>query len=62
MKKIKMIIELEYDDEIMHGTEQDAIDWFNNGILLGKEGLLLLHSNEIGDHIGSVEGIEILDK
>lgn len=61
MKKVKMIIELEYDDEIMHDKDQDAIDWFNNDILLGKKGLLLLHSNEIGDHVGKVEGIEILD-
>jgi len=61
MKKIKMIIELEYDDEIMHGTDQEEIDWFNKDILLGKKGLLLLHSNEIGDHVGKVEGLKILD-
>lgn len=61
MKKIKMIIELEYDDEIMHDTDQEAIDWFNKDILLGKKGLLLLHSNEIGDHVGKVEGLKILD-
>ena len=61
MKKIKMIIELEYDDEMMHGTDQDAIDWFNSDILIGNKGLLLLHSNEIGDHVGKVRGIEILD-
>lgn len=61
MKKIRMVIELEYDDEVMHGADQEAIDWFNSDILLGKKGLLLLHSNEIGDNVGSVEGIEILD-
>ena len=61
MKKVKMVIELEYDDEVMHHDDKEAIDWFYNEILLGKGGLLLLHSNEIGDHVGSVEGIEILN-
>jgi len=60
MKKIRMVVEIEYDDEVMHGTDEEAIDWFNNDILLGKKGLLLLHSNEIGDQVGKVEGIEFL--
>ena len=56
-----MIIELEYDDELMHGTDQESMDWFYEYILLGKKGLLLLHSNEIGDELGKVEGLKILD-
>ena len=60
MIKIKMVIELEYDDKLMHDTDQEAVDWFNNDILLGKKGKLLLHSNEIGDSVGSVVGLEIL--
>ena len=60
MTKIKMIIELEYDDQITHGSEQESIDWFYNDILIGKKGSLLLHSNEIGDNVGKVKGIEIL--
>jgi len=60
MKKIKMIIELEYDDKFIHGGDLEGIEWFYNKILIGEGGLLLLHSNEIGDHIGSVKGIEIL--
>ncbi len=60
MKTIKMVIELEYDNEMMHGEDQEAIDWFQNDILLGKGGLLMLHSNEIGDHVGDVVGVEIL--
>jgi len=55
-----MIIELEYDDELMHGKDQEAIAWFYNDILLGKTGLLTLHSNEIGDQIGSVECISVI--
>lgn len=58
--KIRMIIELDYDAELMHGDDQDAIDWFNNEILIGKKGLLMLQSNEIGDNVGKVEVVEIL--
>ncbi len=58
--KIRMEIELEYDSEIMHGTDPEAIDWFKNHILLGRKGLLLLHSNEIGDNVGKVRGVKIL--
>ena len=62
MKSIKMIIELEYDDEIMHSADKDkeALESFENDILLGTQGLLLLHSNEIGDTVGRVKGLEIL--
>ena len=62
MKKIKLVIQLEYDDEIMHSNDKESIDWFHEDILIGAGGALLLHSNEIGDCIGKVEGIEILDK
>ena len=33
----------------------------HNYILIGDGGLLLLHSNEIADCVGSVEGIKILN-
>jgi len=61
MKKIRMMIELEYDNEIMHDDDHDGREWFNNTILLGKGGFLQLHSNEIGDHVGMVESLEILE-
>ena len=60
--KTKMVIELEYDDKLFHGDDKFAIEWFYNEILLGKGGSLFLHSKEIGDNVGSVEGIEILDR
>lgn len=61
MKTIKLVVELTYDDNVMHGTEQESIDWFENDILLQKaEGEeLLLHSNEIGDTIGTVKVLDI---
>ena len=51
MRKIKMIIELTYDTEIMHGNDPEAIEWFEKEILGGE---LILHSNELGDEVGKV--------
>ena len=56
MKKLKLLIELEYDDEIMHEDNEDAIEWFFKDVL--GDGLLL-HSNEIGDTIGEVKVLEV---
>lgn len=58
MKKIKLLIELKYDDKIMHGgdTDKEAKDWFFGEVLKDK---LILHSNEIGDEIGTVKVLEI---
>jgi len=61
MKTLKMVIELTYDDDGMHGDDQDSIDWFENDILLQKaEGEeLFLHSKEINDTIGAVKVLSI---
>jgi len=55
---IKLLIELEYDEDI-HGDDEDGIYWFKNSILTGTNGILLLHSNELGETIGSVNVLEI---
>ncbi len=60
MRKVRMEIELEYDDEIMHGAEPDSEKWFFNDILGGK-GDLLLHSNEVGDTLGPVTLVRRID-
>ncbi len=57
MTKLKLTIELDYDAEIMHQDDPDAIEWFFLDIL--QEDLLFLHSNEIGDVIGTVKVLEI---
>jgi len=62
MKAIRLNIELEYDDAVMHGNDQTAIDWFYEEVLGGSNGLLILHSNEIGDTVGKVTVLEIDDK
>ena len=56
-----MEIILEYEDDLIHGGDKDteARDWFYMDILLGKQGGLSLHSNEIGDTLGEVEVLSI---
>ncbi len=52
MKRIRLMVDLDYDDERMHSTDAHAIDWFHKDILFGEG--LLLHSNEIGDTVGEI--------
>ena len=60
MKKLKLQIELTYDAKIMHGKDKDSIRWFYNDILLSRrKNDLILHSQEIGDEIGTVKVIKI---
>ena len=62
MKKLKLLIELKYDDKSMHGKDKESIDWFFNDILKSKrKNDLILHSNEIGDEIGEVKVITIIE-
>ncbi len=53
MKTVKLFGKLTYDDEIMHGDDQESIEWFTKNILFGED--LILHSNEIGDSIGTIK-------
>ena len=60
MEKLKLEIELTYDAENMHGKDKESIDWFFNNILKSKrKNDLILHSDEIGDEIGTVKVIKI---
>lgn len=54
MQKLTLVIELTYDDDLMHGSHQDSIEWFEEEILLNGAGGLSLFSGEIGDTIGEV--------
>ena len=59
-----MIVELEYDDEIMHANEKDEIDLFYNDILMADredDECLVLFSNYLGDDIGTIKVLEMLD-
>ena len=57
MAKVLMTVGLDYDGDIMHGSDKIGIDWFFEEILRGEKGSLLLHSNEIGDTVGSIRVI-----
>ena len=60
MKKIKLIIELKYDDKLMHDGDRDieAKKWFFDDIL--KKDKLILQSNLIGDAIGTVKVLDLV--
>ena len=63
MKKIKMEVELEYDEELIHGNDPESIDWFYHEVLLhpSKNGELILHSNEIGDEVGVIRVLKVME-
>lgn len=53
--RIKLTIEVELEEG--YGTEEDAKLWLENEILVG-DGTLLIHSNEIGDTVGTVKSVK----
>ena len=57
--KIKILAELEYDASIMQGNDKIAREWFFHHVLKGDD--LTLHSNEIGDEIGTLHVTKILN-
>lgn len=63
MSIVRMLVELDYDDELHHGKDVDAIDWFVKDVLLNttEDGKLILHSNELGDELGTVRVLKIFD-
>lgn len=59
MKTITITATLTYDDNIMHGTDEESRTWFFEQILLGEE--LFVHSNEIGDTVGTMRISQTLE-
>ena len=58
MRKLKMAIELEYDNRIIHADDDEGRTWFLNSVLGDVNGLSLF-SDEIGDNIGTVRVLSI---
>jgi hypothetical protein len=57
VKTIQLVVELEYDDVLMEGNDDEAREWFF-GILRGEH--LELHDNdELGDTIGKIRVLGI---
>ena len=57
MKTERLMIELEYDDDLVHSNEPEAVEWFWLDVMGGD---LVLHSNEIGDEVGRVKVLKRL--
>ena len=57
MKTVKMLVELTYDNDMMHEDDADGIAWFNDEVLGGE---VVVWSNEIGDELGFIKVLEIL--
>lgn len=57
MKTIKMLVELTYDNDVMHEEDADSIAWFKDEVLGGE---VVAWSNEIGDELGFIKVLEIL--
>jgi hypothetical protein len=54
VKTLKLQIELTYDDTVMHDEDIESVAWFHTILTDKTPGNLLLHSQEIGDEIGTV--------
>ena len=59
MKVERLMIELEYDDDLVHSNEPEAVEWFWLVVMGGE---LILHSNEIGNEVGRVKVISRLQE
>lgn len=61
MAKVQMLVELDYDAETMHSDDTASKRWFMEDILLNntEDGGLVLHSNEIGDSVGTVKVLTV---
>ena len=56
MALLRLEIDVDYDPDVLHGSDPDALAWFRDKVLVspdaGEE--LILHSNCIGDSIGTI--------
>jgi hypothetical protein len=57
MAKMQMLVELDYDDNLWHGDNEEEWDWFINHLLKDD---LILHSNLVGDFVGALTLVEVL--
>lgn len=57
MRKVKLTITIEVDEQMFGLEDKEGVDWFFNEVL-SDQGILSLHSNDIGDTIGDVINVE----
>jgi hypothetical protein len=58
--KIKVMLEIELDEGWFSIADEEEKLWFENEVMVG-DGSLILHSNEIGDHVGVVKSVKIIE-
>ena len=60
MARIRFEAELDYDGDLICGDDEESKEWFLNQILGNQCGDLILHSNDVGDTVGTIRLIRIL--
>jgi hypothetical protein len=61
MRTLRLVIELDYDSDTMHGDEVESMEWFRDEVLSGGH-LMLLDQGDLGDVVGDVRIIEGLEQ
>jgi len=59
METLRLVVEFTYDDVVMHDDDEEDIDWFYSDILFHEDFAVI--SSEIGDEIGKMRILELLD-
>ena len=64
MAKLLLVVELEYDESIMHEDDDEGRAWFRDSVLrvgqpFDPDDGLILHTNYIGDDLGTVRVLEV---
>ena len=60
MKRLKMQIELSYDEDLMYGDDVDGKEWFFHQLNMIDN--LWLFASDIGDEVGTVKVISITEE
>jgi hypothetical protein len=58
MRTIRLTVELTYDNDVMHNDDSESEAWFCHQLLDSVDGLIL-HSNDLGDSLGTVKVLSI---
>ena len=60
MVRIRMLVELKYDQDLMYANDKEAKEWFFELLKNGK--LFLYDYEEIGDEIGEIKVLQIIPR
>lgn len=59
MKKMKLLVEFEYDDDLMYGDDEDAEAWFFS--ILYQDTLYLEARGDLGDEMGTIKVLSFVE-